>query len=229
MGFLDGLVKSAARTAARRIVNEVVDDAMDDVIGNIRGNQNSQNNSYGATQTANSCGSVESAVFSPVVVSGCTNREFKFYTRDDNGKDVVVKCQFQLPGEFVPCDCGAGEVDSCYVYSPSEVASGYAESIEGKPYISFLYDEVADDITTYYLKNGSVKAGQKLTKIDGSFVKYKVERTQGNEYLTSYHYYRRFESNLMYQIELSVPKKLQGSELHKEMERALDNVVRTVV
>lgn len=230
MGFLDNLVKGAAQNAARRIVNGVVDDAVNDVMGNIRGVKNSHNVSSTSNQNTGSQRTVDSEVFSASMVAGCENKEFYYYDQDENKKSVKVKCNFMMPSEFVPYDTSVGEIDSCYVYSPSEVANGYAEDFTGKPYIYFGFDQTSYDVVSYYLKNGAVKAGNELTKIEGSFVKFKSERVQSGECLTVYYYYRRFSdssSDLMYHIVLSVPQKLKGSELHKEMEKVLDNVVRT--
>lgn len=225
MGFLDSLVRSATR----KIMNEVVDNVVDDVIGNLKGNNNGvQPVNTTVSQTTSNHGTVETTQFQPVSMMGNVTAEYFFCTGDESGRDVDVTCQFQLPREFI--DYGnthAGEIDCLYVYSPEDVEEGYVEDFAGKPHIYFGYEKFSAGVVNYYLKNGTVKAGEKLTKIEGSFVKFKTEIEYNDEYLIAYHYYRRFESDILYQIVLSLPKKYKGTDLGNEMEQVLDCVVST--
>ena len=225
MGFLDSLVRSATR----KIINEVVDNVVDEVVDNIRGNNGTEGSNTGVSQSENAtAATVETIQFQPVSMAGNVTAEYFFCSGDENGKDVDITCQFQLPKEFVDYgDTHAGEIDCLYVYSPDDVENGYVEDFEGKPHIYFGYEKFAADIVDNYVKNGTVRAGEKLTKIEGSFVKYKTEKERNNEYLIAYHYYRRFESDILYQIVLSLPKKYKGTDLGNEMEQVLDCIVST--
>lgn len=224
MGFLDSLVRSATR----KIVNEVVDNVVDDVIGNMKGNNNGVQMNTTGSQSVSNHGIVETVQFQPVSMMGNVTAEYFFCTGDESGRDVDVICNFQLPKEFI--DYGnthAGEIDCLYVYSPQDVEQGYVEDFTGKPQIYFGFDQFSENIVDYYLKNGTVKQGEKLTKIEGSFVKFKTEKQRNNEYVIAYHYYRRFDNSVLYQIVLSIPSKYKGTDLGNEMEKILDCVVST--
>lgn len=227
MGFFDGFIKGTVKNAAKKIANDVVDNVLDDVIGNVKVNENTFSNSKVNSKPENFQINVQSFNSSSISVTDCIDRNFEYYDTDENKQQVIIECKFQLPKEFLPYDTGAAEIDSCYVYSPSEVSKGYASDFEGKPYIYFGFDEFSHRIIDDYLKNNTVKDGVKLTKIEDNFAKYRTERSMSNEYFTTYYYYRKFDSKLMYHIALSVLKKMLGTEFHKKMENVLDNVICT--
>lgn len=229
MGFLDGLMKSATR----KIISEVVDNVMDDVVSNIRGNNGTEGSNEGLVNESKSTVStenvtVETVTFKPAHLSGLMERQFDFYTGDESGNDVILNCSFRIPKEFVDYgNCGAAEIDCCYVYSPEDVEEDYVEDSTGKPMIYLGDDGYNRTPVDSYLKTGKVKAGVKLEKIEGSFVKYKTVSETNSDCFVVYHYYRKFDNDVLYQIVLQYPKKFKGTDFGKEMEQALDCLVST--
>lgn len=229
MGFLDGIIKSATK----KIVSEVVDNVVDDVVSNIRGNNGTEGSNEGLKQSAtssltNTSANVETIQFQPATMSDLVTRHFDFYTGDENGNDIVLDCQLQLPEEFISCgNMGAAELDESYVYSPEDVKEGYVEESDGKPMIYIGDDGYTRSSLDNYLKNGKIAAGVKISKVEGSFVKYKTEFEKNNTWYMVYHFNRMFDSENLYQIVLCYPKKYKGTDMGKEMEQALDCVIST--
>lgn len=164
--------------------------------------------------------------------AGCDARDVTsgfFYDTDSSGADYCVKTRMSVDRRFHRFSSGAGEVDISFAYSPEIKADDeYAEWNTGIPYISIGYDENLYEVLTDYTKKNTIAKGNAVSVVTGSGrVKYKTVSERGNERCVAYHFYRGFNTDMLYQIAVCYPLSYCSTEIERICIDAVEMVAST--
>lgn len=157
------------------------------------------------------------------VADGC------FYDNDAEGNEYRVTTRMMVDKRFHAFRSGAGEVDSSFSYSPEiEDDDACAEWDSGIPYLMIGYESAQAEIVNKYLKGNPLPAGATVAKVTGKdTVLYRTTSDIRGVHYVAYHFYRGFDKETLYQIEVSYPVSCIGKPEEKICLDALDLLALT--
>lgn len=180
-----------------------------------------------ASSPAAAAGVIEEDTFIQSATENCRPVTNDFYDGDDAGQEYLITQSFLLKKEFHLFDSGAGEIDASYGYSPELLEDAWCDWNIGDPYVAIGFNQSHYDIVKKYEADGTVSAGNTISRVQHSLAAYKTTRVDGNEIHVCYHFRRGCDTKLYYQFEGCYPSNQRGQELERVVLAALQTMVDT--
>ena len=231
MGLLDGIIRTATRRAVSKAVDIGVEKAAEAIANNIQNNNNTpvQQTAAPVQQNAAPAQAVLETVniFKPNDISA-NEVHFNTFASGANGESREFDCSVMLAEGYHQFDSGAGEIDFSATYLPNLTAGDTVCYNAARP---ALYSGEAErkcaEIINMYEKNGTVKAGCELYRVNSDLFAYKAAWSFNGTRTVCYCYKPCPSASYYAQLGAMYPDSVRGSETEALTLRQLNLMVAT--